>query len=145
MTYLNKKHCIKNQITDYGKEPYILNIKNASIINSDFRTAIWTGTHLQATLMSICVGEDIGAERHDDTDQLLIVESSTALLKIGNAQNSLTFQSRVGPGSTIFIPAGTWHNVINTGSVPLKLLSVYAPPQHTFGTIHKTKQDAENH
>ena len=88
---------------------------------------------------------EIGLEMHSDTDQLIRIEDGKALVQMGRCKNQLNYQQSLSNGDVIFVPAGTWHNVINTGSTPLKLYSVYAPPQHPFGTVHRTKEDAEKH
>lgn len=131
-------------LTDYGPDPFVINIDQATKQNSTFRTALWTGKHLQLTLMSINPGEDIGLEIHPNIDQFLRVEQGQGLIKMGQSKDNLDFQRRVGDGYAIIIPAGTWHNLFNTGSVPLKLYSIYAPPQHPKGTVHRTKADAEH-
>ncbi len=130
-------------LTDHGPEPYVVNINEATKQNAAFRTALWTGQHLQLTLMSINVGEDIGLEMHTDTDQFLRIEQGHGLVMMGKSKDSLTYQRRVTKDYAIFVPAGTWHNLINTGAVPLKLYSIYAPPHHPRGTVHRTKRDAE--
>lgn len=130
-------------LRDYGPEPFVVNINEITKQNNTFRTALWTGKYLQLTLMSINVGEDIGLEIHPDTDQFLRVEKGEGIVKMGKNQNNLNFQRRVSDDFAILIPAGTWHNVINTGNKPLKLYSIYAPPHHPHGTVHVTKADAE--
>lgn len=128
--------------SDYGPEPFVINIDQATKQNNTFRTALWTGEHLQLTLMSIKVGEEIGLENHANLDQFLRVEQGQGLVKMGYSKDNLDFQRRVTDGDAIIIPAGKWHNLINTGSKPLKLYSIYAPPQHPKGTVHRTKADA---
>lgn len=133
---------------DYGPEPFVINIDQATKQNNTFRTALWTGDYLQLTLMSINVGEDIGLENHPNLDQFLRIEQGHGIVKMGQSRDNLDFQRRIGDGYAIIIPAGTWHNLINLGNVPLKLYSIYAPPQHPRGTVHRTKADAmaaENH
>lgn len=130
-------------ICDYGPEPLIVNIDRFSKSNPHYRTALWTGQHLQVTLMSIRVGGDIGLEMHTDLDQFIRVESGCGLVKMGNSKDKLNYQKQVDGNYAIIIPAGTWHNLMNIGNRPLKLYSIYAPPQHPFGTIHKTKEIAE--
>lgn len=129
-------------LTDYGPEPFVINIDQATKQNNTFRTALWTGNHLQLTLMSILPREDIGLEIHPNVDQFLRIEKGQGLVKMGKRKDNLDFQRVVGDGYAIFVPAGTWHNVINTGNIPLKLYSIYAPPQHPRGTVHRTKADA---
>ena len=133
-----------NRITlkDYGPQPYVVNINEATKQNNTFRTALWTGHHLQVTLMSINVGEDIGLEIHPDTDQFLRIEQGRGVVRMGQNKNNLTFERKVDDDSAIMVPAGIWHNVINTGNVPLKLYTIYAPPHHPYGTVHRTKADA---
>lgn len=126
---------------DHGKEPYVVNINQAAKHNNTFRTAIWTGNHLQVTLMSINVGDDIGLEIHPDVDQFLRIEKGRGLVQMGKRKNDLHFTRHVSDDSAIMIPANTWHNLTNTGNIPLKLYSIYAPPEHPYGTVHKTKAD----
>lgn len=136
-------HCIK--LKDYGPEPFVVNIEEASEQNNYFRIALWTGEHLQVTLMSIGVGEDIGLEIHPDLDQFIRIEQGRGIVKMGDRKDNLDFQARVYDDYAIVIPAGKWHNLINIGNEPLKLYSIYAPPEHPYGTIHKTKEDAQEH
>ena len=131
------------ELRDFGPEPFVLNINEASKENNNFRTAIWTGRHLQVTLMSINVGEDIGLEIHPDIDQFIRIEEGRGIVKMGDRKDRLNFQRRVQDDFAFVVPAGTWHNLINTGNIPIKLYSIYAPPQHPRGTVHKTKADAE--
>ena len=131
------------QIHDYGPEPFIVNIDQFAKSNPNYRTALWTGQHLQLTLMSIRVGGDIGLEMHSNLDQLIRVESGCGLVKMGSCKENLNIQRKVDGNYAIVIPAGTWHNLINIGNRPLKLYSIYAPPQHPFGTIQETKEIAE--
>jgi mannose-6-phosphate isomerase-like protein (cupin superfamily) len=130
-------------LKDYGPQPYVVDIEQATVQNDTFRTALWTGNHLQLTLMSIGVGEDIGLEIHPDVDQFIRIEEGQGLTKMGSTPETLDFQAAVYDGYAVLIPAGTWHNLINTGYRPLKLYSIYAPPQHPSGTVHETKADAE--
>jgi len=138
-------HCPKQhvQLRDYGPDPFVINIEDASKQNNNFRLALWTGCHLQLTLMSIKVGEDIGLEIHPNVDQFLRIEQGQGLVKMGDRKDCLDFQANVCDNYAIVIPAGKWHNLINTGCVPIKLYSIYAPPNHPHGTVHITKEDAE--
>lgn len=131
------------KLIDYGNQPFIININTATLQNKTFRTALWTGEHLQLTLTCIPVGGDIGLEVHPNVDQFLRIEEGHGIVKMGRRRNRLNFQKRVCDDFIIIIPAGTWHNLINTGNTPMKLYSIYAPPQHPFGTVHPTKADAE--
>lgn len=127
---------------DQGGKPFVVNIEKAAEENRNFRTALWTGRHLQVTLMSIPPGEDIGLEVHRNVDQFIRIEEGQGLVQIGDRRNALNFERRVSEDDAIMIPAGKWHNVINTGRRALKLYSIYAPPEHPFGTVHRTKADA---
>lgn len=129
-------------LTDYGPEPFVINIDQATKQNNMFRTTLWTGEHLQLTLMSIKVGENIGLELHPNIDQFIRIEQGQGLVMMGRNKETLNFQRRVTDNDAIIIPAGTWHNLINVGNNPLKLYSIYAPPQHPKGTVHITKADA---
>lgn len=132
-----------NELKDYGAEPFVVNITEATKQNNTFRTALWTGNHLQLTLMSIGVGEDIGLEVHPHVDQFIRIEEGQGIVKMGDSKDNLNFLRKVYDDFAIFIPAGKWHNIINTGNKPLKLYSIYAPPNHPHGTIHRTKAEAE--
>jgi mannose-6-phosphate isomerase-like protein (cupin superfamily) len=139
----NTNRQLINITKDYGPEPFIVNIEKATKLNNNFRTALWTGDYLQLTLMSINVGDDIGLEIHPDLDQFIRIEEGKALVKMGDKKDSLDFQEKVFEDFAFIIPAGKWHNLVNIGNKPLKLYSIYAPPQHPRGTVHKTKEDAE--
>ncbi len=138
----NRKNCAHG-LTDYGPAPFVIDIAEATKQNDTFRTALWTGDHLQLTLMSIRPGGEIGLEIHPNTDQFLRIEEGEGLVRMGRRRDRMEFQERVHDDSAVIIPAGTWHNLINTGNKPLKLYSIYAPPQHPWGTVHETKEDAE--
>ncbi|WP_429142328.1 cupin domain-containing protein [Anaerotaenia torta] len=130
-------------LNDYGPNPFVVNIEEATEQNRNFRTSLWTGYYLQLTLMSINVGEDIGLEIHPDLDQFIRIEEGQGFVRMGDRQDNLDFQAYVRDDFAIIIPAGKWHNLFNTGNTPLKLYSIYAPPQHPFATVHETKEDAE--
>ena len=131
------------KLKDYGPEPFVINIEEATKQNETFRTALWTGDNLQVTLMSIKVDDDIGLEVHPTGDQFIRIEEGQGLVKMGDSKDKLDFIEKVYDDYAIMIPAGKWHNVINTGDKPLKLYAIYAPPEHPRGTVHKTKEDAE--
>jgi mannose-6-phosphate isomerase-like protein (cupin superfamily) len=105
--------------------------------NDDFRRELATAEHSQVVLMTIPVGEEIGEEVHDGIDQLLVFVE-------GQAEAVLEGQSsRVRSGQAVLVPAGTRHNFVNAGDVPLRLYTVYAPPEHAPGTVHRTKAEAD--
>lgn len=128
---------------DYGNQPFVFDIEQATKENDKFRVAKWTGINLQMTLMSIPVGEDIGLEVHQDHDQFLRIEQGNARVEMGPSEDGLNFHEEAKDDYAIFVPAGTWHNIINTGDQPLKVYSIYAPSEHPFGTVHSTKAEAE--
>ena len=96
----------------------------------------------QLSIQKVC--GDIGVEMHSDIDQLIRVKSGRARVYMGSCRNDLRDMGCVDGSYAILIPAGTWHNIVNTGNRPLKLYSLYAPPQHPYGTVHRTKADAEH-
>ncbi|MFN7130467.1 MAG: cupin domain-containing protein [Myxococcales bacterium] len=115
---------------------YQVNVHDATLANEDFRRVLYTTDKTQLVVMSVLPGEDIGLETHD-LDQVLVFVSGTgeALL---NGQ-----RSPIKPGDVVVVPTGTEHNFINTGDEPLKLYTVYSPPEHPPGTVHLTRADAE--
>lgn len=127
---------------DNGPNPYVVNIEELTLQNDNFRTAAWTGSNLQMTLMAIQPGDDIGLEVHEDHDQFLRIEQGTARVEMGPTETDLQTWD-AADDFAIFVPAGTWHNVVNTGTDTLKVYSIYAPPEHPRGTVHVTKAEAE--
>lgn len=126
---------------DHGPNPYVVNIEDATLENDTFRTALWTGKHLQLTVMSIPVGGDVGLEVHGDTDQFLRLEQGHARVQMGPSKDEVTFDEEVTDDWIMLVPEGSWHNIINIGDEPLKIYSLYAPPHHEHGTVHNTQQD----
>ena len=135
---------MKYDYSDRGKKPVVENIEGMTVENENFRTTIWTGEKLQVTVMSIEPGDDIGLEVHEGIDQFLRIEEGTGLCQMGPTEDNLNFESEVKDDDAIFVPADIWHNVTNTGDVPLKLYTIYAGPDHLPGTVHKTHEEAEN-
>ena len=131
------------ELRDHGPYPFAVNIEEVTKRNDAFRTTLWTGEHMQLTLMSLLPGEDIGLEIHDDLDQFIRIEEGSGIVMMGDNPDTPSFQQAVFADYAFIIPAGTWHNLLNTSSIPLKLYSIYAPPQHPFGTVHNTKAEAE--
>jgi len=116
---------------------YITNIEQASLANNNFRKVLYTDQNLQLVLMSLKPLEDIGEETHQ-LDQFIRCEVGEGKAVLDGVEHS------VGYGFVIVIPAGTKHNIMNTSKdKPMKLYTLYAPPNHKDGTIHKTKADAE--
>lgn len=130
--------------TDHGPNPYVLDIEKATLDNENFRDTLWTGEHIQMTVMAIQPGGEIGAEVHSDNDQFLRVEQGKARVMIGASEDDLDIDQEVEDDWAIFVPAGKWHNVLNVGDEVLKVYSVYGPADHVKGTIHETYDDAMN-
>ena len=111
-------------------------IETRTVQNLDYRRVVYTGKHMQLVLMCLQPGEDIGEETHDDVDQFFRVEAGTGKVVIdGRATN-------VDHGTAIVVPAGARHNVRNTADAPLKLYTLYAPPEHADRTVQVTKVEA---
>lgn len=118
---------------------FITNIEKDAQENDAFRKVIFTAQYSQLVLMSLKPGEEIGEEVHDTLDQFFRFESGQGKVVIEGEE------SVIGDGSVVVIPAGTKHNIINTSAdAPLKLYTIYSPPNHQDGTIHKTKEEAES-
>jgi mannose-6-phosphate isomerase-like protein (cupin superfamily) len=122
---------------------WVDDIEQVTLANDTFRTVLFTGTNLQLTVMHLQPGEEIGWEMHDDLDQFLRVESGTGRLDVGTSKDAIDERHDVSDDWATIIPGGTWHNVVNTGDEPLKLYSLYAPPEHPDGTVHRTKAEAD--
>jgi len=130
-------------LTDKGPDMHVTDLDQLARNNPNFRTAIWTGDKLQLTVMSIPAKGEVGLEIHEDTDQFLYVVSGSAVVQMGAERDKLDYSKVAKSGSGIFVPLGTWHNIVNNGSKPLKLLSVYAPSHHSHGTVQETKEIAD--
>lgn len=130
------------EIEDHGPLAFVANIEEATRANENYRTTLWTGEHFQVTLMTIQPGHDIGLEVHDSTDQFLRIEEGEATVYLGESKTSLK-SWLANNDNAIIVPAGTWHNLVNTGKTPLKIYSIYSPPQHPHDTVHATKEDAD--
>lgn len=128
---------------DHGPNPYVVEIERDTLENPNFRVTRWTGQNIQLTLMSIPVGGDIGLEVHETHDQFIRLEQGTGRVQMGPAEHNLNFERDVGADCAVFVPAGTWHNITNTGDEPIKLYAIYGPPDHLHGTVHPTRDDAE--
>jgi mannose-6-phosphate isomerase-like protein (cupin superfamily) len=115
---------------------FVGDIEKLTVENSDFRRVIYTGRNLQLVLMSIAPGEDIGEEVHDDRDQFFRVESGKGEVRIDGTATAIE------EDDAIVVPAGARHNVVNTGSEPLRLYTLYGPPEHRDKTVHVTRAEA---
>ncbi|HRH25995.1 MAG TPA: cupin domain-containing protein [Candidatus Paceibacterota bacterium] len=116
---------------------YIANIEKLTLENEDFRKVLYTAKNCQLVLMCISPEEEIGEEIHD-VDQFFRIENGTGTAII----NGVTHE--IMDGSSVIVPAGATHNIINTGVTPLKLYTIYTPPHHKDGIIHRTKLEAES-
>ena len=105
--------------------------------NDNFRRVVATGEHEQVVVMTLAVGEEIGSEVHRSTDQVFVLVEGTGLAVLDEEVRSFD------DGDLVFVRAGTRHNIINRGATPLRLITIYAPPAHAPGTVHRTKADAE--
>ena len=118
---------------------YVGSIEKLTLENTYFRQVLYTGKHAQLVLMCLKPGEDIGDEVHPNVDQFFRIEKGEVKFVLDEKRERLARD-----GDAIVVPAGTYHNVINASkTVPLKLYTIYSPPNHPDGTIHKTKAEAE--
>ena len=117
---------------------FIADIADRTQTNRDFRHVLYTGPHMQLVLMSLEPGEEIGEETHESPDQFFRVEAGRGIVSIDGRETPIESDSAV------LVPAGARHNVRNTGQKPLRLYTVYAPPQHADGTVQRTRADAEH-
>jgi mannose-6-phosphate isomerase-like protein (cupin superfamily) len=116
---------------------FVDDIEDRTEHNDHFRQVIYTGSQMQLVLMSIRPGEEIGEEVHEDRDQFFRIEKGSGEVLIDGTR------TKVKSDSAILVPAGARHNIRNTGDKPLKLYTIYAPPEHADGTIQASKQEAE--
>ena len=122
---------------------WVGDIEKRTLQNETFRTVLFTGDQAQLTVMRLGPGEDIGRERHPDRDQFIRIEEGQARVELGERQDEVDEAHDLSDDWAVVVPAGIWHNVINSGSGELKLYSLYAPPEHPDGTVHRTKSDAQ--
>lgn len=116
---------------------FVDDIEKLTEENSDFRRVLYTGHNLQLVLMAIPPGEEIGEEVHDDRDQFFRIEAGEGEVWIDGVRHA------VKGDDGIIVPQGARHNVVATGDEPLKLYTIYGPPEHVDGTVHKTCAEAE--
>ena len=136
-----KKSMQKNltEPSDRGGEALILPLARYVLQNDDFRRMLYTGEHLQLAEMCVGVGDHIGPEIHAQTDQMLCILEGSAVVYTGTSAEDATLIGTAARGDAVVIPAGTFHDLINAGRIPLRLFTVYAPPQHPFGTVVKAR------
>lgn len=121
---------------------WVGNIEDATQRNSYFREVLFTAGNMQLVVMNLPPGEEIGMEMHDHLEQFIRVEAGRARVTMGPAKDEVSDSHDIEGDWAVIIPGGTWHNVINTGDEELKLYTIYAPPQHADGTVHRTKAEA---
>jgi mannose-6-phosphate isomerase-like protein (cupin superfamily) len=122
---------------------WIGDIEQTTLDNDNFRTVVFTGGHTQLTVMRLAPGEDIGLEAHPHLDQFLRIEQGRARVEFGTSEDNIDETHDVEDDWAIIVPAGIWHNVVNEGDQEVKLYSLYSPPEHPDGTVHRTKEEAE--
>ncbi len=141
-TNTDRVPCSTGGITDdKGNAPFVFDFEEISELNRAYRRVIWTGKHMQIALMSIPVGEEIGWETHGGGDQLIIIKDGVGEIFLGGTEASPAVRKTADEGSGIIIPEGTLHNIRNSGREPLKLISVYAPPEHPYGAVSETRDN----
>ncbi len=121
---------------------WVGDIERETLDNTTFRTVVFTGGHTQLTVMSIEPGDDIGREVHHDHDQFIRIEEGKARVELSVTEGSVDETYDAEADWAVIVPAGVWHNVVNTGDGELKVYSLYSPPEHPDGTVHRTKADA---
>ncbi len=119
------------------KRGYCDNIERQTLENQDFRRVLYTGQNLQLVLMTLQPGDEIGEEVHEDIDQFFRIEEGTGVIDINGVEN------RVEDDFAVIVPAGSRHNVRNTGNVPLRLYTIYGPPEHKDAVVQATKAEAD--
>jgi mannose-6-phosphate isomerase-like protein (cupin superfamily) len=122
---------------------WVGDIERATLENATFRTVVFTGEHTQLTVMRLGPGEDIGREVHPNLDQFIRIEEGEGRAELGSTEDLVDETHDVRDDWAIVVPAGVWHNVVNTGTGDLKLYSLYSPPEHPAETVHRTKAEAE--
>ena len=113
---------------------FVTNIEKATLENENYRQVLYTGPSSQLVLMTIQPGDEIGSETHD-LDQFIRIEAGQAVVTLDGVNHTLE------DDWAVVIPAGTEHNVVNNGDEPLRLYSIYSPPEHKDGTVHASKAD----
>ena len=117
---------------------FVTDIEDDTLANEDFRRVLFTGPNTQLVLMTLRPGEDIGLETHREHDQFIRVEAGTGVVRLNETEREIE------DGSAVVIPAGVEHNIVNSSNdTPLRLYTLYSPPAHPDGTVHRTKEEAD--
>ena len=136
MSRLNNEFNINEEVEESkSTKGFHANIEQETLDNDNFRKVLYTAKNMQLVLMTLKANEDIGMETHADTDQFFRFEAGTGKCIINDDEYDLK------DGDSIIIPAGSEHNIINTGEEPLKMYTIYSPPHHEDGIINKNKED----
>jgi len=122
---------------------WIDNIEKLTRDNTNFRTVVYTGGHNQLTVMSVPPGGEVGWEAHPHLDQFLRLEQGKARVDLGLSRDGVDESHEIEDDWALIVPAGVWHNVVNIGEEDVKLYSIYSPPEHPDGTVHRTKAEAD--
>ena len=122
---------------------WVDDVERATLENTDFRRVLFTGSQTQLTVMRLAPGEEIGVEMHDHLDQFLRIEQGRGRVTFGPSADQVDEEHEVTDDWAVIVPGGVWHNVVNTGDDDLKLYSLYSPPEHPEGTVHRSKADAD--
>lgn len=122
---------------------WVENIETLTRENTNFRTVLYTGEHSQLTVMSVPPGGEVGWEAHTHLDQFLRLEQGQARVDFGLTSDQVDESHEIEDDWALIVPAGVWHNVVNVGEEAVKLYSIYSPPEHPAGTVHRTKADAD--
>jgi mannose-6-phosphate isomerase-like protein (cupin superfamily) len=130
---------------DFGGQPWVFDIEEATIEEGYYRKSVWTGKYMQLVLMSLKPGEKIDLEQHSKNDQFFRVEAGKARVQMGETEDNLSFDEVVEDDFAILIPAGFWHQITNIGDTDLKLYTIYGPAEHAPGTKHATYKEAQEY
>ena len=120
-----------------SKEANVVDIVGAAASNQAFRRVVMTGKHEQVVVMTLPAGGEIGEETHPDTDQVLLFVDGRGEARLDDTVTT------IGPNDLVFVRAGVRHNFVNTGNGPMRLVTIYAPPEHEPGTVHRTRAEAD--
>ena len=120
-----------------SKEANVVDIVGAAASNQAFRRVVMTGNHEQVVVMTLPAGGEIGEETHPDTDQVLLFVDGRGEARLDDTVTT------IGPNDLVFVRAGVRHNFVNTGNGPMRLVTIYAPPEHEPGTVHRTRAEAD--
>lgn len=129
------------KIIDRGNDPIIFSPAKEARNYDNYRTALWTGENMQIVTMALDAGEEIPTELHEDTDQMIGVTDGKAEILIGRYPDRLTSLGSMRGGEWAIVPAGFYHKVKNSSPAPLRLITVYAPPHHPYGTVQKNSEE----